>query len=96
MNERPDINIHIERLVLDGVYLEPNGRALLEASVRDELTRLLAEGGLSPDLASGGAVPSLHGGSIQIAGAGGPGGLGQQIARAVYGGIGQPNEGGKR
>lgn len=84
-----NLNIHIERLVLDGLNLVPGQRELLQAALETELARLLAAGGLSPDLVSGGARPSLEAGSIQLASDGNPTRLGQQIAQAVYGGIGR-------
>ena len=54
-----NINLHIERLVLDGVNIAPDQRHLLQASVETELTRLLTDGGLSPSLAQGTALPRI-------------------------------------
>lgn len=83
------IELHIERLVLDGVALEGSReRALLQSSVESELTRLLTEGGLSHELSGGGAVPSVAAGNIQLPNGGDPRHLGSQIAQAVYDGIG--------
>lgn len=83
-----NINLHIERLVLDGVPLAPSGRPLLQAAVETELTRLLASGGLSDALQSGGALYNVRTAGIQLTGDAGPARLGQQIAQSVYGGIG--------
>ena len=83
-----NVNVHIERLVLDGIDLPRYDRAALKASVSAELARLLADGGLSSSLRAGGAVPSLPAGGIQLAAQSEPTHLGQQIARAVYGGLG--------
>jgi hypothetical protein len=83
-----NINLHIEQLVLDGVSVPPNQRPLLQAAVEAELTRLLTAEGLGLGLRSGGAVPRLSAGTIQLSSEGNPTQLGQQIARAVYGGIG--------
>lgn len=83
-----NINLHIERLVLDGVNIEPQQRPLLQQAVQIELTRLLATGGLSRDFAGGLAVPRISSPSISLAADNHPAQLGRQIARSVYGGIG--------
>jgi hypothetical protein len=51
------------------------------------LARLLAEGGLGPELQGGGAVPSLRAGGIQLQAQESPAHLGRQIAQAVYQGM---------
>jgi len=82
------INIYIERLILDGLPISHSQRPLVQASVEAELARLFAAHGLAPGLRTGGALPSVPGGSIQVASDDNAGKLGQQIAQAVYGGIG--------
>jgi hypothetical protein len=84
-----NIDVNIERLILDGVPLPPGQQPQVRAAVEAELARLLAEGGLYPELAAGGAVPSLPAGNVEMTGDGNPAQLGTQIARAVYGGIGR-------
>jgi hypothetical protein len=81
------IDLHIDRLVLDGIDLDHAQRPLLQAAVEAELGRLLAEGGLGA-LAAGGAVPSVKAGGFEMSGEGSPAQLGKQIAGSVYGGIG--------
>ena len=83
-----NINLHIERLVLDGVNIAPGQRHLLQASVETELARLLTDGGLAPGLAQGTALPRLSTSGIQLTGGNNPTQLGRQIAQSVYGGIG--------
>jgi hypothetical protein len=83
-----NINIHIERLVLDGLPISHSQRPLVQAAVEAELARLLAADGLAPNLQAGSVLPYVPGGSIQLASDGNPKRLGQQIAQAVYGGIG--------
>jgi hypothetical protein len=83
-----NINIHIERLILDGLPISHSQRPLVQAAVEAELARLLAADGLDSGLIAGGAMPSVPGGSIQLMSDGNPHTLGQQIAQAVYGGIG--------
>jgi hypothetical protein len=78
------VQLHIERLVLDGI---DNGGAprLLQAAIQAELTRLIGEGGLGH--AQGGAVARVSGPAISLQ-AGEPAALvGSKIAGAVYGGI---------
>ena len=84
-----NINFHIERLILDGISASPGERPLLQAAVEAELTRLLASGGLSDTLQSGGALYNVRTAGIQLTSDGSPASLGEQIAGAVYGGIGK-------
>lgn len=84
-----NINLHIERLVLDGISLSPGERPLLQAAVETELTRLLASSGISDTLQSGGALYNVRTAGIQLANDGSPTRLGEQIAGAVYGGTGK-------
>ena len=81
------ISVTIERLVLDGLAVEPGQGSVVQKAVESELSRLLAEGGIGQELESGGALPSVPGGSIEVAGKSNPRNLGRQIAGAVYGGL---------
>ncbi|MEK9141330.1 MAG: hypothetical protein AAB308_09780 [Nitrospirota bacterium] len=83
-----NINLHIERLVLDGVNIAPEQRPALQAAVEGELSRLLTEGGVSSSLVQGVAVPRLSAHDMQLTRTSSPIELGQQIAQSVYGGIG--------
>ena len=83
-----DINVHIERLVLDGVDIEPGQGDLLQASVIRELTQLFNSGGLASSLIGGASVSRVATNNIQFSD-GKPQSLGQQIAKSVYGGIGR-------
>lgn len=82
------IKLHIEKLILDGLPVTRSQGQLVQAAVEAELSRLLSEGGLAQDLASGGTVPSIKADSINTIG-GSPAQIGRQIARSVYGGIGR-------
>jgi hypothetical protein len=77
-----NINVSIERLVLDGLPMNRTQGALVQVAVETELARLLAEQGLSDSSAS--AVPHLSASSIQITRDSRPAQLGHQIAQAVY------------
>ena len=82
-----NINLHIERLILDGVDIAPGQHQLLQASVTSELTQMLNNGGLARNLSEGVALPRMSTSSIQLTD-NKPMELGQQIAQSVYGGIG--------
>jgi hypothetical protein len=83
------INIQIERLVLDRVPIERQQRHLVKAAVEAELSRLLGANGLADNLMSGGAVSSLSAPTIQLGKDNSPIKLGQQIGRAINGGLGR-------
>lgn len=83
-----NINVHIERLILDGVSVAPSQRPLLQAALEAELGRLLTEGNLGVELRSGGAVHSISTPAIQLSPDGNQNQWGHQIAHAVYRGIG--------
>jgi hypothetical protein len=83
-----NVNLHIERLVLEGIDVEPTQRPALQAALEAELGRLIAEGGVG-GLAMGGAVPSVKAEGFQMGVDGNPRQLGRQIAGSVYGGIGK-------
>jgi hypothetical protein len=82
------IRVHIDRLVLEGMTVQRHEGPAVQKAVEKELARLLAEGGLSADLASGGAYPDVQAGNMNTTGRG-PSKIGKEIARAVYGRIGR-------
>jgi hypothetical protein len=82
-----NINLHIERLVLDGLPVGQNQASLIQWAIETELTRLLAENGLAADLETGGVVPGFRANGIQLASSN-PVNMGTLIAQSVYGGIG--------
>jgi hypothetical protein len=83
-----NINLHIERLILDGLPIEARQGALLKEAVEVELTRLLEQSGLSANLQMGITVPSLTAPSIQLNTEKNPTKIGQQIGQAIYKGVG--------
>jgi hypothetical protein len=83
-----NIELHIERLILDGLQVEPRNRAHLQAALEAELTRLLTVDGLRSELLSGGAVRSLSAGEIHVTNQTTGTQLGNHIGQAVHGGIG--------
>jgi hypothetical protein len=85
---RPNIHLHIERLILDGLPIERAQGPHVQAAVEAELSRLLTEKGLAVDLQASGAVPSVNTNGIQLTADSSPAQMGRQIAQSVYGGIG--------
>ncbi len=82
-----NIHVHIERLVLDDIPVDPSQRPALEAAVRDELVRQLEGAGVAPGLLTGGTRHSVPAGAIALTNAMDATQMGHQIAQAVYGGI---------
>ncbi len=80
-SSRPDIRLHIERLVIDESLLPRGGRAALQAAVESELTRLLSEQIPMTQFsrvernADGGTIQTDHDASAVL--------LGAQIAAAI-------------
>jgi hypothetical protein len=82
-----NINLHIERLILDGLPVTTSQGLLVRAAIEAQLSHLLRAEGLNPELRAGGALRSVKAGGIHVANSS-PTHLGQQIGRAVYDGIG--------
>ncbi len=81
-----DINLHIERLVLDGVGIGCGQGDLLQASVTNELTRLFNRGGLVSIFVGGAALSGVATNSIQMSD-GKPKHLVNELLNLCYGGI---------
>jgi hypothetical protein len=77
-----NIQLHIERLVLDGMPLTATEGAAVQAALESDLARLLSSGNLRG--LTGVALENLSGGEIQIASGSKPARAGNQIAHAVY------------
>jgi hypothetical protein len=84
-----NIRLHIERLVLDGLPVTSAQGPRVKAAIEAELGRLLSEGGVSPELASGAALPSVHAPAVQSPRGIAPAQLGTQIAQSVFAGVGK-------
>jgi hypothetical protein len=81
-----NINLHIGRLVLDGVSVEPHQRAELKVAVESELVRLLVSNGIGSGVSSNN-IRAISAGSIPVESNSQPSHIGQQVAGAVYHGI---------
>jgi len=82
-----NINLHIERLILDGLPFEARHRAMLQTEIETELVRLLTQNNVAANWQSGGAVPSVRADAIQLTTQSSPAQLGRQIAGSIYGSI---------
>lgn len=82
-----NVDVRIERLVLDGLPLSHREGAVVAASFATELSRLLGEGELDSHLWMPIAAPSVGGGEVRLAPGVGPVAVGKQIAAAVRTGI---------
>ena len=80
------INLHIERLVLEGLPLERAHGPQVQIAVQQELTRLLGTGAVAPGLTDG-ATPYARGTDVSYAKESSPRQLGTQIAQSVHGGM---------
>lgn len=80
------INVHIERLVLEGLPLSRAQAPLVQRAVEAELARLLAG---SNDLRSAGTIPRAVGTPVQYASEASPRQLGTQIAQSLHAGLGK-------
>ncbi len=83
-----NVQLHIERLILDDLPIRGSQRALVQGAVEQELSRLIELNGVGQDTMTGGARPSVPQAVMHMAEGMTPVQLGQQIAQAVYQGIG--------
>jgi hypothetical protein len=83
------IDVHIERLVLDGLPMTSADGPRVRAAVEGELAWLLAAGGLSRELAAGGAVARVPTPQISFGQGERPDAIGRAVARSVHAGIGE-------
>lgn len=80
-----NINLHIERLVLEGISVDSHQRPMLKATIETELRRLLTQHGIASDFKSRAAVNIIRTDSIEVGEKDEPSHLGRQLAQSVYG-----------
>lgn len=85
MGMKPNVELHIEDLLLQG--FEPWHRYRIAWAVERELGRLLGEDGVPASLAGARRVARLDGGAFEVVAGAAPEAIGAQVARAVYGGV---------
>jgi hypothetical protein len=83
-----NVNLHIERLVLDGLPVSSLQGAAVRRALERELARALAADGLPGAWGSGGAVPGLPAQQFNLAPGERPDAIGRHIARSLHRGIG--------
>jgi hypothetical protein len=80
------VNIHIERLILDGLSIPYHHQEKFQAAVETELRNQFTNN-LPESLMQCRALSEISAGDIQITDASDPVCLGQEIGRAVYEGV---------
>jgi hypothetical protein len=83
-----NVNLHIERLILDGLPVSSLQSAAVRSALERELARVLAQGGLPGQWGAGGAVPRLPVQQFTLAPGERPEAIGRHIARSLHRGIG--------
>lgn len=81
------INIHIERLLLDGFDATPRQQAALKSAFETQLSSLLAQDGIGIQFHKEGAIKTIHTepmGNVQNSASTR---FGERIARSVHGGL---------
>ncbi len=79
-----NINIQIDRLILEGINISPSQRRHLQATVTSELSNLFTANGLPAHLENGVALPSLPLGKVEVTNMSDTAVMGQQIAQQIY------------
>ena len=83
------LNIHIERLLLDGIPIGRHDARLIQAAVEAKLAELFAGDSGMPRINFRSALPHLRGANITLSTGFEPAAAGVQIARAVHSTIGE-------
>ena len=78
-----NINIDIEKLVLEGVSISPSQGRKLQGLVEAELARLLRTKGIPDNWNSGGVMSHVPRGAIQLKPGSNPTQMAQQIAQEI-------------
>lgn len=86
---RMNINLHIERLILDGLPFEARHHATIQAEIEIELARLLNENNIAANWQSDGAVSSVTADAIQLTAQSSTVQIARQIAGSIYGSMGR-------
>lgn len=85
MDMKPNIELHIEELVLHG-FKSGDRHAITEA-VQQELARLFAEQGLPTSLAQSTEIAHITGNQFNVKANAKPRSIGTQVAESVYKGM---------
>jgi hypothetical protein len=77
------VRLHIGRLVLQGVELEPGGEEIVRRSAQQELARLCSQAPPLPG-ARGGATGVVHAPTMALGTGAPPADIGVRVAEAIY------------
>lgn len=80
-----NIHLHIDELVLHG--FAPGDRYRIAEAVQVELSRMLTEGGVPPDLTNGSSADRVDAGSFDVRVGAKPEAVGAGIAQTMVGGL---------
>lgn len=83
-----NINVHIERVIFEGIPIRAANHPTLRTAIASELAALLAKEGL-PGIAAG-AVPYLSGGALSLTSESAPAQIGSQLAQALHRAVSVP------
>lgn len=89
---RPDVEVHIEELVLQG--FAPGERYRIAEAIQHELNRLFTDESLPSCLTESCDIPRSDGGSFHVTSGAGLATIGAQLGRAIYKSVGE--SGGKQ
>ncbi|MGH9906427.1 MAG: hypothetical protein ACRD8U_12695 [Pyrinomonadaceae bacterium] len=81
------INLHIDRLVLDGLPVTGAQGTAVQLAIQTELGNLLATHGLGSERPTAQTLPYASGEAIQLIRDAGPRQVGTQIAKSVHGSL---------
>ena len=84
-----NINLHIDRVVLEGLNIQAHERSFVEASLKTELVRLFAAGGVSESVIAESTLGRISASGIRLTENNDASNLGEQIAQSIYGEIGK-------
>ncbi len=82
-----NVHVHIERLVLDGLPLQPAQAPAVQSAVEAELARLLTADGLPPDLQRGGGRSGTRAADVALPPTTAPDHLGTRLGKAIHEGM---------
>lgn len=81
------MNIHIDRIILRDMDVDPDRASILRSSLRFELERVLMQEGL-PDGIAGGKISRISAPAINASESGGERALAGSLARSIHRGLG--------
>jgi hypothetical protein len=87
---QPSIDLHIERLVLEGLPIDRSQGGVIQRAVETALADMFQSGDLTG--LSSRAEHSLRASPLRLTASVSPSGLGQQIGAAVYGALNQSDQ----